>query len=101
MVNSYAQPPLLPAQEKSHIDEQTLYLIGSKLLRFVMREFIWPQGAYHDKTSDIAQHPDLCDYIGNGGPMDTIEKNRKVEEEKLKALDMQTVFYDFIYVWFE
>jgi len=33
--------------------------------------------------------------------MDTIEKNRKVEEEKLKALDMQTVFYDFIYVWFE
>ena len=33
--------------------------------------------------------------------MDTIEKNRKVEEEKLKALDMQTDFYDFIYVWFE
>jgi len=66
-----------------------------------MQEFIWPQGKYHDRTSDIAQHPDLCDYIGKGGPMDTLEKNRKVEEEKLKALDMQTVFYDFIYVWFE
>jgi len=82
------QPRLLTAQEKSHVDEQTLYLIGSKLLRFIMREFIWPQGKYHDRASDIAQHPDLCDYIGNGGPMDTIEKNRKLEEDKLKALDM-------------
>ena len=53
-----------------------------------MQEFIWPQDKYHDRTSDIAQHPDLCDYIGKGGPMDTIEKNRKVEEDKLKALDM-------------
>ena len=88
LVTSHVQPRLVPAQENSHIDEHTLYLIGSKLLCFIMREFNWPQGAYHDKTSDIAQHPDLCDYIGKGGPMDTIEKNRKVEEEKLKALDM-------------
>jgi hypothetical protein len=39
-----------------------------------MREFIWPQGAYHDKSSDIAQHPDLCDYIIKEAPWIPLRK---------------------------
>lgn len=53
----WKNPRLLTAQEKSHVDEQTLYLIGSKLLRFIMREFIWPQGKYHDRTSESHNIP--------------------------------------------
>ena len=47
-------------------------------------------------------HYKLQNYNGKFGIFSTyINDPRKVEEEKLKALDMQTVFYDFIYVWFE
>ncbi|GJN16217.1 hypothetical protein PR202_gb03180 [Eleusine coracana subsp. coracana] len=53
-----------PEKHNFHLPDKTLYLIGSKLLRSIMHEFIYPDGAYHDPESLVAQHPDLCDYIG-------------------------------------
>ena len=44
------------------MDREALQNIQEDFYRFIMREVIHEDGAYHEKTSDMASHLQLCNW---------------------------------------
>lgn len=73
----------------SQLPESYLKVVAVKMICFLLREFIHESGKYFDKSSDVAKHKDLADWVGQGvgTGKEQIEKNRKVEQERQDSMD--------------
>jgi hypothetical protein len=47
-----------------HLLDTELITISERLCRFMMHEFISPNGRYHQDSGHVANNPALCDWAG-------------------------------------